>query len=159
MKKIMGLDLGKKRIGVALSDALLISAHPYKTCTIKYRNIPSALNEIIPLIDEFNIDDLVIGNPLHLSGEASDMSNFVHEFIVELKKIRTEINIHLIDERFTSITANQALREFNIGHARQKEIIDSMSASIILDQYLNQLRIAKEREEKEDEQERNNDGK
>ncbi len=151
MKKIMGIDLGKKRIGVAFSDALLISAHPYKTCQIRYRNTLDALNEIIPLIEEFDIEDIALGNPLHLSGESSDMSNFVQEFIGELKKIKPYLNIHLIDERFTSISANQALRELNVNHVRKKEIIDSISASIILDQYLNQLRILKEREENDNE--------
>ncbi len=150
MKKIMGIDLGTKTIGVAFSDALRISAHPYKTYNVKTYDTSEALNIIFSLVDEFEIEEIAIGYPLHLSGQESTMSKRVKKFKEDILSNRPNLKVILIDERFSTNIALFSLKEMNINKQKQDKLVDALSASLILETYLGQLKN-KERREVENE--------
>lgn len=135
MKK-MGLDLGKARIGIAFSDILGILASAYET----YKTVSKEadLNYISSLINKFSVDEVVVGLPLTMNGEEQEMAQFVRNFTTELSK-KTSIKIVLRDERLTSVEADEYLRNCNIKDWRKrKELIDQVSAVIILQSYLDE---------------------
>lgn len=148
--KILGLDLGTKTLGVAVTDSLLIAAYPVKTFTFKRNDFEAAKDIVVNLMEEYETNEIAIGNPLHLSGEESEMSKNVKNFIEMLKSTSKTPIIHLIDERFSTISAMNYLHEMNKNSREAKAVIDAMSAQIILETYLQQRKIEKEKENEED---------
>lgn len=130
----MALDVGKARIGVALTDPLGYTAQPLLTLWRKTRNEDA--RSLLRLIRKHEVTHLVVGNPLHLSGDVSPFAAKVHEFADYLRE-RTEIPIQLWDERLSSVAANEILDE--AGHARGKDrkfIIDQVAAVLILEGWM-----------------------
>ena len=82
------------------------------------------------------INDIVIGLPLHLSGEQSEMSQVVLRFIEDLKKEKPTLNIETMDERLSSVTANKSISERGMNHQQRKDNVDRIAACVILDTYL-----------------------
>ncbi len=147
MSKIIGLDLGTKTIGFAISDALNIAAYPVKTLTFKRLDYNEAADIVNNLFSEYETNFVVIGNPLHLSGKASFMSNNVLTFINLLKEKAPQVKIELIDERFSTISATNSLHEVNMHGKKAKEIVDAISAAIILQTYLDKLKTKEKGDE------------
>jgi putative Holliday junction resolvase len=133
MGRILGIDYGKKRIGLAVTDPLQIFASPLKTiATGEFDNF-LAEYEKNELIDEF-----VIGYPVKLNNEPSESVKYINPFIKRLENSYPGKKIHLVDERFTSWMAFQAMIEGGVKKkARQdKSMVDKISASIILQSFL-----------------------
>ena len=136
MAVILGLDIGDVRIGVAISDELGIAAHPLCTITRKNRKVDlAALNA---LIDAHGVDQIVIGLPLRLNGEMGIQAQKVKKFAAVLERT-SNLPISFWDERFTTVEAEQILRETKKRRKRRKRIIDQVAAVLILDSYLEQL--------------------
>ena len=132
-KRIMGIDYGERKIGVAISDPLKIISYPYTT--IDRKKTPDYMSEIKKIIDEKQIGEIVIGYPIALSGKKSQQTEITEKFINKLI-LDLDVIIHKCDERLTSHEASRYLKEQNIKTGHNKEKIDQISASLILRQFL-----------------------
>lgn len=131
--KIMGLDYGERRIGIAFSDILGFLASPHSTL---YRTtIDEDIEYLKKIIDENEVNTVVIGLPLEMSGNKGKTSSLVEEFAEKLKKA-TNVEIKFVDERLSSVEAEEYLRRTIKDWKKRKELLDSVSASIILQTYL-----------------------
>ena len=133
MAKAIGIDYGKKRIGIAISDSLPIIASVLTT--IDTPNIFTFLKE---LLEKEEIDCFVVGEPRNLNNTATDSTAITEEFVVTLSKKHPQIPIKRIDERFTSKIAKQSILDAGIKKMkrRNKALVDKVSAVIILQSYL-----------------------
>ncbi len=133
--RYLGLDIGSKRIGVAVSDELGLTAQPVLTLEVR-RNPREDLRSLARLARRFGVAGIVVGNPLHMSGELSPRAAKTQAFAAELGKL-TGLPIHLWDERLTTREAHQILYE--AGHARQehRRVVDQVAATLILQSFLN----------------------
>lgn len=130
----MGLDVGEKTVGVAMTDELGILASPYKTI-MRTASIKADLREISALIDEFNVSRVIVGIPIMLSGEEAVQAAKIREFGEKLAK-RIRVPLEYWDERLTTVQAHQVLRE--LGHSREsrKKVVDAVAAAFILRSYV-----------------------
>lgn len=135
MSILLGLDVGDTRIGVALSDELGVAAHPLCTLTRKNRKVD--LIAIADLVSIHKVERVIIGLPISLDGSIGTQAEKVQKFAQRLGHV-IDIPIEFQDERFTTAEAEEILRELNKDAKAQKELIDEVSAVIILDGYLNQ---------------------
>ncbi len=133
----LGIDFGERRIGLAITDELLIMAKPYRVIDVKKENPISAIKKIVR---ENNVCLIVIGNPLHLSGDESELSLKVKEFKRHLESMIEGIEIVLYDERFTSRMAERMLASRGIDLRKSREQIDIYAATFLLEEYLERNR-------------------
>ncbi len=131
--RILALDLGKKRIGLALSDPLGITAQGLTT--LQRTNIRQDMEALANLIAEREVTLLLMGNPLHMSGDAGRQAAYVHEFAERLAK-HTGVALKYWDERLTTVEAHRVLRSSGIGIEKRARAIDKLSAVILLESYL-----------------------
>jgi len=134
--RFLGLDVGNRRIGVAVSDELGLTAQPVMTLERK-RNRRDDLRSLGRLARKFGVSAIVVGNPLRLSGEESSQTVKTQTFASELGEL-TGLPIHLHDERMTTHEAHQILYE--AGHARQqhRRVVDQVAATLILQSFLDE---------------------
>lgn len=132
--RYLGLDVGNRRIGVAVSDELGLTAQPVLTLERK-GNRRDDLRSLARLARRFSVAGIVVGNPIHLSGESSPQAAKTRAFAEELGAL-TGMPIHFRDERLTSREAHQILYE--AGHARQqhRRVVDQVAATLILQEFL-----------------------
>ena len=140
--RILGLDVGDKTIGVAVSDPLLISANG--VTTIERIGIRKDAGKVIDYIKEYDCQKVVIGLPLKLDGTESPQTLKVIEFANMLaNKLRSiamqNVEIDFADERYTTVMAEKVLIEANLSRKRRKDVIDKQAAVLILQSYLNSL--------------------
>ena len=127
----MAIDYGKNRVGIALSDPLGVISQPLTT--IKVKSQKALFRQILEIIQQSDVGFIIIGNPLSHKGEATKMSEQISRFMKQLKKM-TDIEIKLWDERFTSQYATTIMKEIKV--KKQKDLVDQVAASIMLDEYL-----------------------
>lgn len=127
--RVMALDVGKLRVGVALTDPLGYTAQPLLTLWRKTRS--EDLRSLLRLIRKHEVVRIVVGNPLHMSGDISPWAAKVQEFAEELH-LRSGLPVQMWDERLSSVAAHEILDE--AGHRRQdrKYVIDQVAAVVIL---------------------------
>ena len=133
MERMMGLDVGDKTIGVAISDPLLLTAQGLKT--IFRENNQKDIKEIEDIIKEYNITKIVVGFPKNMNNTIGPQGEKVLNFVDKLKK-RIKIEIVLEDERLTTISAERVLLEGDVSRKNRKKIIDKVAATYILQNYL-----------------------
>lgn len=133
MGRVLAIDYGKKRIGVAVSDPLGMFATGLETLLNEKNTIP--LETIQNTIKEYQVETVVVGLPLHMSGDDSEMSLACRDFAKELESL-TSVKIHLMDERFTSKIAEQSMQARGLKPSRNKGKIDQTAAMILLQNYL-----------------------
>ena len=131
--RILALDLGKKRIGLALSDPLGITAQGLPT--IQRSNIRADMTALAGIVAEWEVTLLLMGNPLHMSGDAGRQAAYVHEFAERLTA-HTGVPLKYWDERLTTVEAHRVLRSSGIGIEKRARAIDKLSAVILLESYL-----------------------
>jgi putative holliday junction resolvase len=131
--RILGLDVGSKRIGVAVSDPLGITAQGLET--ILRKNKRSHFQQLEKLIQTYEIRELVVGYPLRMSGAEGIQAEKMQRFAAELRQ-RFQLPVHLWDERLTSAQANRLLRETNMSIKRRGEVVDRMAAVLILQSWM-----------------------
>lgn len=129
--RVMAIDYGKNRVGIALSDPLGVISQPLTT--IKVKSQKALFGQILEIIQQSDVGLIIIGNPLSHKGEATKMSEQISRFMKQLKKM-TDIEIKLWDERFTSQYAMNLMKEIKV--KKQKDLVDQVAASIMLDEYL-----------------------
>lgn len=134
--RYLALDVGNRRIGVAVSDELGITAQPVLTLE-RHHNRRDDLRSLARLARRFAVAGIVVGNPLHLSGDVSPQAAKTQAFAAELGEL-TALPIHLWDERLTSREAHEILYE--AGHPRQehRKVVDQVAATLILQSFLDE---------------------
>ncbi|MFC1963105.1 Holliday junction resolvase RuvX [Chloroflexota bacterium] len=135
--RILGLDVGEKRIGVALSDPLGLLASALTTIEVK--TINGALVQIAHFATEYEVENIVVGLPHSLDGSVGKQAQKVLGFI-ELLSQHTNVPIITCDERFSTITAEHVLVESGAKKAKRKKHLDAVAAAIILQSHLDQER-------------------
>ena len=134
--KVMGLDLGDARTGVALSDELKFLAQSYGT--IYNKDKEDLLNQLDPVIKENNVETVVIGLPKNMNGTIGERGEMAKDFAEKLKE-RFGIKTVMWDERLTTVSAHRVLSEANVRGKKRKKVVDTVSAVFILQCYLDSL--------------------
>jgi putative holliday junction resolvase len=131
--RILAIDYGSRRMGLAVSDPLGITAQGLET--LERKNKRSDFARLEKTVREYQVREIVLGNPLRMSGEAGTQSQKVAEFAEELRQ-RFLIPVHLWDERLTSAEANRLLREAELSIRKRAQAVDRMAAVLILQSFL-----------------------
>lgn len=131
--RVMALDVGDKTIGIAISDALLMTAQGRPT--LRRKNMKSDIEALHRMATENEVHEIVVGQPLHMDGKPSAQSAKVERFAEEVRKV---INVPIVfwDERLTSFEAEQHLEAMGLNWRRRREHVDKIAAMIILQNYL-----------------------
>jgi putative Holliday junction resolvase len=133
LKRVLGLDVGSKRIGVAISDPLGITAQGMETLQRQNKRLDFAA--LGRLVREHAVAEIVVGFPLRMSGEEGVQAEKMQRFAEELRE-RVQIPVHLWDERLTSAEANRLLRETDMSIQRRGQVVDQMAAVLILQSWM-----------------------
>ncbi|HWR16136.1 MAG TPA: Holliday junction resolvase RuvX [Terriglobales bacterium] len=131
--RIMGLDVGTRRIGIAVSDLLGITAQGIET--LERRNKRFDLQYLRRVIRDYNVAEIVVGLPRRLSGSDSAQTEKVQAFAEELRQ-KFELPVHMWDERLTSAEANRLLRETELSIEKRAAAVDRMAAVLILQGFM-----------------------
>jgi putative pre-16S rRNA nuclease len=131
--RILAIDYGSRRMGLAVSDLLGITAQGIETLQRKNKRVDFA--RLGRIIHQYNVQEIVVGNPLRMSGAEGTQSQKVSEFAGELRQ-KFNLPVHLWDERLTSAEANRLLREAELSIEKRAEAVDRMAAVLILQSFL-----------------------
>jgi putative Holliday junction resolvase len=145
MGRILAFDYGKKRIGLAVTDQMQIIASPLITIS------PSEIeNYLLDYLKKEIVDEFVIGYPVQMNNKPSDSVRYIDPFLKRLGKLFPDKPLHLVDERFTSKIALQTIIEGGVKKKdrRDKSLADKISASLILQTYLEKRNFIKGKENK-----------
>lgn len=133
MGRIIGIDFGRKRTGIAVTDPLKIVANGLTT-------VPShtVVDFLVKYIEKENVEKIVVGLPKQLNGQPSENMQYITPFLNRLKKVLPQIPVVMYDERFTSTLAHKAMLDGGMKKKdrQNKEIVDTIAATIILNDYL-----------------------
>lgn len=134
--RIMGLDLGSKTVGVAISDPLLITAQGIEIIRRKDENkLRQTLARIEALIEEYEVDRIVLGLPKNMNDTLGERAQLSFEFKEKLER-RTGLPVVMWDERLTTVAADRAMMEAGIRRENRKDYVDKIAACLILQGYL-----------------------
>jgi putative holliday junction resolvase len=133
--RIMALDLGTRRIGVAVTDALGITAQGLPT--IERKNKREDLFRLGKLLHQYKVAEIVLGNPVRMSGEEGTASARSQQF-AEMLREKFKLPVHLQDERLTTAEAHRVLDAAEVPGIRRKQMIDELAAVLILQQFMAQ---------------------
>lgn len=136
MRKL-ALDVGTKRIGIAVSDELGISAHPKEP--VHRSNLEKDIEALRGLIDAFQIDEIIVGYPIQMDGSVGTQAQYVIDFVDKLKE-SLQVPVTMWDERLSSMAVERAMLEGDLTRKKRKKRIDSLSAQWILQGYLESKR-------------------
>ena len=129
----MGIDYGDKRIGIALTDALCIISSPFEV--YKNKGETDALNHIVELIKNYDVDEVAMGLPLNMDGSEGERA-LIHRAFGEKLASLSGVKVNFVDERLTSAEAEEILISSGVRREKRKELIDKISAQIILQTYI-----------------------
>lgn len=134
--RVMGIDLGQRRVGIAISDALRVIAQPLQTLQ-RPRTEEALVAAIVALCEEHEVSEIVIGLPRHMDGREGDGA-------AEARRITTMLEaqgrkVALWDERMTTMGAARALREMGVKREKQRGAIDQVAAQMILEGYMQRI--------------------
>jgi len=141
--RIMGLDYGSVTVGVAISDALLLTAQGIEVIRRNQENkLRQTLARIEALIVEYEVEKIILGYPKHLNNTIGERAIKSEEFAEKLRK-RTNLEVILWDERLTTVAAHQILSESGMNDKKKAMIVDKIAAVLILQGYLDRLNFIK----------------
>ena len=135
--KVLGIDLGLVRTGVAISDCRQVLASPF--CVIKENDVEALVQKIGKICEQKNIQKIVVGLPKNMDGSEGQSAQNARAFADMLSEI-TNLPISMIDERGTTITATNFLNDVNVRGKKRKNIVDAVAATVILQNYLDTKR-------------------
>jgi putative holliday junction resolvase len=134
--RYLGLDIGSRRIGVAVTDELGLTAQPVLTLE-RRNNRREDLRSLARLCRRFGVAGIVVGNPLRLSGEAGERAAKTQAFATELGEL-TGLPVHLWDERLTTNEAHRILYEAGRARPKHRKVVDQVAATLILQSFLDE---------------------
>ncbi len=136
--RVLALDLGKRRIGLALSDELGITAQGLET--LERSNIREDLARLAQLATNKNVTLILMGNPLHMSGREGRQTEYTRDFAARLHAA-TGLPVEFRDERLTTVEAERVLRQSGISIQKRAKAVDRLAAVILLESYLDSRRL------------------
>jgi putative Holliday junction resolvase len=139
-RRVLAVDYGRKRIGLALSDALGLTAQPL--ATLDRVNRQNDLRRLREACRTHGVTHIIVGHPLHMTGEVSEMADEAARFAARLQR-ETGIGVELVDERLTSWEAKQTVAETRV--RRKRKTVDDVAAAILLRDYLEKTRSRAQR--------------
>ena len=138
MGRILAIDFGRRRTGLAVTDPLRITANPL--LTVETREL---LNWLRDYFSRETVDQVVIGHPTQMNGEESESMNYIRPFLGQFRKQFPDMPVVMYDERFTSVLAHRAMIDGGMRRKdrQDKAVVDKIAACIILEGYLEKLKI------------------
>ncbi len=137
--RIMGLDFGAATVGVAISDALLLTAQGIETIRREQElQLRKTYRRIEELVQEYEVERIVVGYPKHLNNTVGERAKKAEEFAENIKR-RTGLPVELQDERLSTVEAHRVLDAGNAGLQKKKEVVDKLAAVLILQSYLDRM--------------------
>ena len=137
--RILGIDYGDARTGIAITDALNITAQGLETIN-NNGNDKIILKRIDELLEKYEISTIVIGYPLNMNGTKSERTEVTEKFIHKLKCKYNKLEIKQIDERLTTVAAHKTMNLLEVNKNKKKNIVDTIYAVYILETYLNKIK-------------------
>lgn len=134
--RLLGIDYGDARVGIAISDALGITSQGLETIHHK-ANDKIVLKRLEEIIEKYKVDIIVIGMPFNMDGTASQRVEITQGFIHKLKCKFNKIKIDTMDERLTTVIAHKTMNILNVNKKNKRNIVDTISAEYILETYMN----------------------
>lgn len=136
----MALDVGSRTIGIACSDALLMTAQGIET--IRRTSLENDFNRLRELISEYEVHELVVGMPKNMNGTKGDRAEKTEEFVEKMKAV-IDLPVTFWDERLSTVMAERQLIAADVSRKKRKGVIDKMAAVVILQGYLDRLQFNK----------------
>ena len=136
MGRKLGIDYGLTRTGIAITDLLGITAQGLETINNNGSD-KVILRRLAEIVEEYEVDTFVIGNPINMNGTESERSKQTDEFIHKLKSRFNTIPVVKIDERLTTVEAHKTMNFLNINNHKKRDIVDTIAAVYILEGYIN----------------------
>jgi RNAse H domain protein, YqgF family len=133
--KYLGLDLGSRTLGLAISDALGMFARAYDTLRFEDDDYDYAINETINICKKEGINEIVLGNPKHMNGDEGIRSQISYDFKNKIEE-KSDIKVHLLDERLTTVRVDKAMIMGNMSRQKRHQKKDEMAAVVILQDFL-----------------------
>ena len=138
--RIMSLDVGSRTIGIACSDALLMTAQGIET--IRRTSLEKDFNRLQELIAEYEVHELVVGMPKNMNGTKGERAEKTEEFVQKMKEV-IDLPVSYWDERLSTVMAERQLIAADVSRKKRKSVIDKMAAVVILQGYLDRLQFNK----------------
>ncbi len=136
MSRTLGIDYGTVRTGIAITDELGITAQGLETITSNGSD-KIILRRLEELINEYDVNCLVLGNPINMDGTKGKRAEETELFLHKLKSRFNKLNIVQVDERLTSVEAHKTMNFLEIDNRKKKQIVDTLAAVYILESYIN----------------------
>ena len=137
--RILGIDYGEARVGVAITDALQMTAQGLETIQRNHSD-KIVLRRIDEILERYEVDTIVVGLPLNMDGTMSERAEITEKFVHKLKCKYNKIKIEVIDERLTTVAAHKTMNFLDVNKHKKRNIVDTISAVYILETYLNKLK-------------------
>ena len=137
--RILGIDYGEARVGLAITDPLNITAQGLETIQ-RNGSDKVILRKLDEIFETYEVDTIVIGIPLNMNGTVSERAKVTENFIHKLKCKYNTLKIETIDERLTTVEAHKTMNFLNVNKTKKKNIVDTISAVYILETYLNKIK-------------------
>ena len=137
--RILGIDYGDARIGLAITDELQITAQGLETVHHN-GNDKIFLRRLDEILEMYEVDTIVVGKPLNMNGTESERVEITKKFIHKLKCKYNKMKIETIDERLTTVAAHRTMNFLEVNKKNKKNIVDTISAQYILEMYMNKIK-------------------
>ena len=142
--RILGIDYGDARVGIAITDELNITVQGLETIQ-RNGSDRVVLRRLDEILEKYEVDTIVVGMPLNMNGTVSERAKITQEFIHKLKCKYNKLKIDWIDERLTTVEAHKTMNFLDINKNKKRNIVDTISAVYILETYLNKFKNSVEK--------------
>ena len=139
--RILGIDYGEARVGIAITDQLNITVQGLETIQ-RNGSDKIILRRLDEIFKKYEVDTIVVGMPLNMNGTMSERAKITEQFVHKLKCKYNKMEIHTIDERLTTVEAHKTMNFLEVNKNKKKNIVDTISAVYILEIYLNKIKNA-----------------
>ena len=137
--RILGIDYGEARVGIAITDGLNITAQGLETIQ-RNGSDKAVLRRLDEILETYEVETIVVGMPFNMNGTMSERAKITQEFVHKLKCKYNKLKIETIDERLTTVEAHKTMNFLEVNKNKKKNIVDTISAVYILETYLNKLK-------------------
>ncbi|MBR6033284.1 MAG: Holliday junction resolvase RuvX [Clostridia bacterium] len=137
--RILAIDYGDVRVGIAITDPLGITAQGLETISYNGKD-KQLLKRLDEIISQYEVDTIVLGMPLNLKGEETVRAEVTRAFLYKLKCKYPKLKIELVDERLTSVQAHKTMNDLQIKKEKKKSLVDTIAAVYILETYINSIK-------------------
>ena len=136
--RILGIDYGEARVGIAITDSLNIPAQGWETIQ-RNGSDKVVLRRLDEIFENYDVGTIVVGMPLNMNGSMSERAQITEQFVHKLKCKYNKMKIITIDERLTTVEAHKTMNFLDVNKNKKKNIVDTISAMYILETYLNKI--------------------